>query len=753
MRKLIPAIAVILGWASSASAATPVTLTTLRVVRGLSNAQASQSLPVAFEGTVTYFRGSERTLFVQDDGVAIYVNADANAELVPGDRVLVEGKTHADFSPDVISARVTLLGHGDTPKPVPATFDELIRGQRDCLLVTVHAVVRTVDIESRTDMRGARLPMNTIARMQLLMDGGYIEAFIDSGDAKALSGLLDTEVEATGVAGASFDGKMHPTGSQLYVATLANVKILKRAEANPWSLPVTPMNRIVTGYHVRDLTQRIRIHGTITYYHPGSAAVIQNGSTSMWITTQSRELLQVGDEADAIGFPEAHNALVTLTRAEIQDSHVWAPVTPQPVAWKQLTSSSKAYDLVSIEGQLITAVREASQDEYVLTNEGQLFTVIYRHPDLKLPPMREIPLGARVRVAGICIVEDENPFDGDVPFDILLRSTDDIAVVANPSLLNIRNLILLVCALLMIVFAMVVRSWALERNVRRQTTALAYIEQRRGRILEDINGSRPLAEIIEEITELTSFKLHGAPCWCQIADGARLGKCPPEQRNLRIIHNEIPAHSGPALGKIFAALNPHGKPSAIESETLFMAAGLATLAIETRRLYSDLLYRSEFDLLTDIHNRFSLGKRLDAQIEEARENAGIFGLIYIDLDGFKQVNDLYGHHIGDLYLQEVARRMKQQLRSRDLLARLGGDEFAVLLPTVRNRAGVEEIALRLEYCFAEPLVLDEHTLQGSASFGIALYPEDSTTGDGLLGAADTAMYAAKSSKRLVSISG
>jgi diguanylate cyclase (GGDEF)-like protein len=97
---------------------------------------------------------------------------------------------------------------------------------------------------------------------------------------------------------------------------------------------------------------------------------------------------------------------------------------------------------------------------------------------------------------------------------------------------------------------------------------------------------------------------------------------------------------------------------------------------------------------------------MDAQIEEARANAGIFGLIYVDLDGFKQVNDLYGHHIGDLYLQEVARRMKQQLRSHDLLARLGGDEFAVLLPMVRNRAGVEEIAQRLEHCFNEPLTLE-----------------------------------------------
>ena len=155
-----------------------------------------------------------------------------------------------------------------------------------------------------------------------------------------------------------------------------------------------------------------------------------------------------------------------------------------------------------------------------------------------------------------------------------------------------------------------------------------------------------------------------------------------------------------------------------------MAAGLATLAIETRRLYSDLLHRSEFDLLTDIHNRFSLDKHMDALINEARQKAGIFGLIYIDLDEFKQVNDLYGHQVGDFYLQEVALRMKQQLRAHDLLARLGGDEFAVLVPTARSRAAVEEIAVRMEHCFDEPFAVEGNVIHGSASVGFALYPED-----------------------------
>jgi diguanylate cyclase (GGDEF)-like protein len=178
-----------------------------------------------------------------------------------------------------------------------------------------------------------------------------------------------------------------------------------------------------------------------------------------------------------------------------------------------------------------------------------------------------------------------------------------------------------------------------------------------------------------------------------------------------------------------------------------MGVRLATLAIETRRVYSDLVYRSEFDLLTDIHNRFSLDQQLDSCIEGARQKAGVFGLIYIDLDDFKKINDGYGHHVGDLYLQDAALRMKRQLRAGDMLARLGGDEFAALLPRVRNRADVEEVALRLEHCFDDAITAEGHVLRGSASVGVALYPEDGSTKDKLLTSADAAMYASKETKR------
>jgi len=295
------------------------------------------------------------------------------------------------------------------------------------------------------------------------------------------------------------------------------------------------------------------------------------------------------------------------------------------------------------------------------------------------------------------------------------------------------------------------RAWLVERRSRRQSASTAYMEKRRGRILEDINKGRPLAEIVVQITELVSARLQGAPCWCQIVDGARLGNRPPRlpMPSLRIVEVPISSRSGAALGTIHAAFDARVKPRPMETQTLDMAAALATLAIETSRLYSDLVHRSEFDLLTDAQNRFSLERFLYEQIEAARQSGDIFGLLYVDLDDFKQVNDLYGHHVGDLYLQEAAARMKRQLRPGDMLARLGGDEFAALVPRARSCSGVEEIAQRLERCFADPFHLDGHVIRGTASVGVAIYPEDGTTKDSLLTAADAAMYVSKHMRREV----
>ena len=740
--------------AAAAVAGVPAPLTSLRSITQVTNDAAAGSVPVDFEATLTYFRPYERTMFVQDGELGIFVMATTDAGLAPGDRVRIRGIMRPGMRPYVESHDIAVAGRGSLPPARTATFRQLITTEDDCLRVTVRGRVRAAVEELQTDVRGGGRPRQNTVRMQVLTDGGMIDAFIDRSDGRSLDPYIDAEVEITGIAGGRFDGKMEQTGAAVHVSALDDVRVIQPAGTDPWSLPATPMEDIMRAYEVRDRTARVRVHGSVTFDQPGTAVVLQDGSRSLWVSTLSRIRLEVGDVVDATGFPDTDSGFLMLNDAVVKKRNERAPVAPAPVRWDDLASSRKVFDLVTIEGKVLTENRETGQDEYVIASEGHLFTAIFRHnilfrfPDEPMPGMRIVPPGSAVRVTGVCIPQDSNPFAGKVPFNILLRSGSDIAILADPSWLSVRHLMMVMGLLLLAVFAIGIRALMVERRVRRQNAALAYLEQRRARILEEINNARPLAEILEHVTELVSARLGGAACWCQIADGARLGNPPAKDcTGLRVVEHPIPSRSGTVLGTLYAAFAARTRPRPEETQALARASGLATLAIETSRLYNDLVRRSEFDLLTDVQNRFSLEKFLDQQIESARQAAGIFGLLFVDLDRFKQVNDEYGHHAGDRYLQEAAVRMKRQLRPGDLLARVGGDEFAAVVTAPGSRAHLEEIAVRLERCFDEPFHCDGLILQGAASVGIALYPDDGATRDNLLKAADAAMYANKNRRQ------
>ncbi len=735
-------ISLALSGSRNCAAASPPPFTTLRQIHALTHAEAARQPPVAFEATVTYRRQGENTLFVQDGGQAIFVWAKPEFIVFPGQRVLIHGVVQDSFRPMVVATSVEAIRFIGLPLPASASFDDLVHSRFDCVRVTVSGRVQSADL-----VISAR---QSTTHMRLLANGGVINVYINSADPKVLDGLLDSQVDVTGVASATLDAKLQMTGIDLSVVSLKDVKVLRPAPHDPWTLPLVPMDSILDAYHVDNSSKRVRVRGTITYYQPGSALVLQDGARSLWVTSSWESPLRIGSQADVTGLPDVKDGFLTLASGEIHPLQVDTQVPPKPVAARDLSSSLNAYDLVSVSGKVVSEVREGGQDQYVLESGGQTFSAVYRHPhaaDLWPLPFHPVPLGATVTVTGICTLQNSGHYAGEVPFDVLMRTPGDIAVVARPSPLNVRNLVVAVGLLFIVVLAVGAKGWSVDRRLRRETASWAAIERSRSRILEEINGVRPLSEVMEQIVALASSRLAGVPCWFQTADGTLPGTARQDPSSVRILRQEIPARHGPPLGAVFAAFDPSFKPRPAESEVLAMAAELATLAIETRRLYSDLRHRSEFDLLTDIHNRFSLENQLDREIERAAHSADPFGLIYIDLDRFKEINDSYGHHLGDLYLQTVASRMRSQLRPLDILARLGGDEFAVLLPMVRTRAEVEEIARRLERCFLEPFALESHILHTSASFGVALYPLDGVTKDSLLKAADAAMYAAKNAKR------
>ena len=157
----------------------------------------------------------------------------------------------------------------------------------------------------------------------------------------------------------------------------------------------------------------------------------------------------------------------------------------------------------------------------------------------------------------------------------------------------------------------------------------------------------------------------------------------------------------------------------------------------------DLEHRATHDDLTGLPNRACLRDRLTQAILSGRRASGTTAVLLLDLDGFKRVNDSFGHALGDRVLQAVGPRITGVLRESDTLARLGGDEFCVLLPDVTGATEAAAVAGRIARALEEPFLVDGIAVGVGASCGIALAPTDGDTAAELLEAADVAMYAAK----------
>ncbi|MEP6998143.1 MAG: EAL domain-containing protein, partial [Betaproteobacteria bacterium] len=156
-----------------------------------------------------------------------------------------------------------------------------------------------------------------------------------------------------------------------------------------------------------------------------------------------------------------------------------------------------------------------------------------------------------------------------------------------------------------------------------------------------------------------------------------------------------------------------------------------------------LQYLATRDALTGLPNRLLLQERLAQAIAQAKRNGRHVGVLYIDLDRFKNVNDTLGHRIGDELLKQVTKSLSAALRETDLLARLGGDEFMVIVEDFDDAAVLNRVAQKLQDAIAQPFRIEDHDIYVTSSIGISIYPDDSDDPEGLLKHADVAMYRSK----------
>ncbi|MHB1117062.1 diguanylate cyclase domain-containing protein [Sideroxydans sp.] len=170
---------------------------------------------------------------------------------------------------------------------------------------------------------------------------------------------------------------------------------------------------------------------------------------------------------------------------------------------------------------------------------------------------------------------------------------------------------------------------------------------------------------------------------------------------------------------------------------------LFTDITERRASFERIQQLAHFDALTDLPNRTLLNQHIEQSMLTAKRNRNKMALLFLDLDGFKGVNDTLGHHAGDMLLREVSIRLKRCVRETDMVSRLGGDEFVVVMSAINKSEDAAQVAQKIIASICEPFEIEGYTVNIGTSIGISIYPDDAGESDSLKKFADAAMYEVK----------
>ena len=218
---------------------------------------------------------------------------------------------------------------------------------------------------------------------------------------------------------------------------------------------------------------------------------------------------------------------------------------------------------------------------------------------------------------------------------------------------------------------------------------------------------------------------------------------------LSLIAVPIVAH-GHLLGMLTVAVHTTRERLDPRQDLLDRLSGVAAhaaSALENGRLIDRVTHQARHDGLTGLANRAFFAERMEGALDRARSSDAPLGLFFVDLDGFKQVNDERGHAVGDELLCQVSSRLLDTVRTTDTVARLGGDEFAIVLSDASSKAEIETAADRVSAAFVEPFEVAGEQLVVGASIGRAIWPEDAAEVEALMRHADASMYRAKRAAR------
>jgi diguanylate cyclase (GGDEF)-like protein len=672
----------------------PFALHTIRSVRDLTPAKAALALPVRVRGTITHVDPIWRQLYFQDQTAGIYVKYSGNLRLEAGEKVTLVGLSGAGgFAPVIVAPRLRTEGMGPMPVPRAVTVASAAAGSLDSQYVSIEGVVHTMKREDN--------PNHPIVTFDLQTDLGRVHVstsrtFVAGPDAENLD---DARVRIRGVFGTIFNSHRQILGYQLLVAARSDIDVLEPAIADPFSMAVTPVGELLRFSPGARLGHRVKVAGTITMIGP-DLLYLQDESGGVEVRGATGDL-SLGEMIEVVGYPIlAGKYSPVMTDAVFRSLDRHGRIAPEVTNAEWILAGHDDSMLVTVEGRLLTAVSVPSGSTLILQTGGRSFTAQLDTSDLGAN-LKSLRNGSVLRLTGVCStqVDPNNLYqllmDDPLTFKILLRTPADILVIHAAPFWTLMTTLILLALFAVVILAILMWVRALRKRVRLQMAALARAE-------ESAQTIRDLSAAMRNVTS--------------------------EQR----FDAQVSVRGSQEIAHVVIGFNR-------------MLSELQQRDEAMRDAEAKLQHMALVDDLTGLPNRRLLSDRLAHSLRAAQREGRRLALLYIDLDGFKPVNDSLGHGIGDLLLKQVADRLRLRTRESDTLARIGGDEFTVILSGIHSQADAERVAESLLETLTSPFQIDGHLIRIGASIGISLFPEHGTEGDELLQQADFAMYAAKRS--------
>jgi diguanylate cyclase (GGDEF)-like protein len=780
------------------------TLTTALQVHRLPLSAAQRAYPVHLRAVVTYFDPANLLLFVQDAGEGIFVELTGKEKLLAraGDTVDITGVTIGDFAPDVAHARIKVLGYSGMPAPKTGVFGSASSGREDCRWIELGGIVQHV-APGKGDALLSLVWAKTSYSAHVLAPPASLAHLVDA-EVKlqgVCGAVFNSKHQMLGiqmyVPGSQyiqvlqapradpFSMAATPVADLLRYSPAASVghRVLLRGTVTYPSLSGPTWIRDATGGvmiqdhdavglapgDLVDVLGFPEIVGFGPALRGARVKRLQPGAPPVPVHATAQEAIKGNLDGQLV---QIEGKLVD--HLQLPAEQVLAVASGDITFSAILPFGAAAHPMEPGTRLRLTGICSVeAQPSYDLI-PPRTFRLLLRSP------------------ADVVIV-------GRPPWLTARRVLPILAGAALLTLAAMAWIVLLRKRVRGQTFELRVQTVQLQaahqktREALRKKSVAEALDLDSNRILKLIARDEPVDLIVDHIAEAVALHCEGAVCailleapygprvclvpampagWQEALGRIRMssisfspGFRDPQlfsddpawadfidsQKNTRFrTFCSAPIVVNAATAGVVAAFFRNEKGSDLaqveqdaQGAQLGLWCNIAALALDRRRLHDQLSHRAQHDVLTELPNRALLYERLEAEIARASSCGALLGVLYIDLDGFKQINDTYGHGAGDAVLREAASRMTRGLRRGDMVARIGGDEFVVLLPLLGRREDAELIADQMTAALGEPIYSNHLRLSVSACIGLAVWPLDGDRPDPLLQFADARMYGEK----------